>query len=227
MELQGRIDRVDKAENENGIYVRVIDYKSSARQLDLSEVYYGLSLQVLTYLDIIVTHSKKLIGSSAFPAGVFYFHLHNPIVESNKIMTLEDIEEEINKKFKMDGLVLEDPGVIRLMDKTLESGNSQIITAGIKTDGTIRSDSKAASKDDFRRLRNHVRSLYKRSGNAILSGYVDISPYQMASKTPCQFCLYKPVCQFDEAMSSNRFRIIQKEKREQIMERIREEGETI
>lgn len=227
MELQGRIDRVDKAENENGIYLRVIDYKSSARRLDLSEVYYGLSLQMLTYLDIIVTHSKTLIGKEGLPAGVFYFHLHNPIVESNQAMTLEGIEEEIHKKFKMDGLVLEDPNIIRLMDNTLKSGSSHIISAGLKTDGTLRADSKAASREDFHKLRNHVRSLYKKSGNAILSGYVEISPYQLADKTPCQFCLYKPVCQFDEALPANQFRIIQKEKREQVIARIREEGEEI
>lgn len=227
MELQGRIDRVDKAENENGIYVRVIDYKSSARQLDLTEVYYGLSVQMLTYLDIVVTHSKALIGQEGFPAGVFYFHLHNPMIESNKAMTMEAIEGEIHKKFKMDGLVLKDPDIIRLMDNTLKSGSSHIISAGLKTDGTLRANSKAASKEDFHKLRNHVRSLYKKSGNAILSGYVDISPYQFANKTPCQFCVYKPVCQFDQALAANQFRLIQKEKREQVIARIREEGEEI
>lgn len=227
MELQGRIDRVDKAENENGIYVRVIDYKSSARQLDLTEVYYGLSVQMLTYLDIVVTHSKALIGQEGFPAGVFYFHLHNPMIESNKAMTMEAIEGEIHKKFKMDGLVLKDPDIIRLMDNTLKSGSSHIISAGLKTDGTLRANSKAASKEDFHKLRSHVRSLYKKSGNAILSGYVDISPYQFANKTPCQFCVYKPVCQFDQALAANQFRLIQKEKREQVIARIREEGEEI
>ncbi len=71
MELVGRIDRVDKAEDENGVYLRVIDYKSSEKELNLSEVYYGLALQMLTYLDIIITHSDDLIGTEATPAGVF------------------------------------------------------------------------------------------------------------------------------------------------------------
>ena len=35
MELIGRIDRVDKAEDENGVYLRIIDYKSSAKELNL------------------------------------------------------------------------------------------------------------------------------------------------------------------------------------------------
>ena len=62
MELMGRIDRVDKAEEENEIFLRVLDYKSSEKDLNLTEVYYGLALQMLTYLDIVVTHSKVWWG---------------------------------------------------------------------------------------------------------------------------------------------------------------------
>ena len=55
MELVGRIDRVDKAEDESGVYLRIVDYKSSAKELNLGEVYYGMALQMLTYLDIIIS----------------------------------------------------------------------------------------------------------------------------------------------------------------------------
>ncbi|MBN3586002.1 PD-(D/E)XK nuclease family protein, partial [Algoriphagus aestuarii] len=53
MQLVGRIDRVDEARTDRGIYLRVVDYKSSEQRLDLTEVYYGLALQMLTYLDIL------------------------------------------------------------------------------------------------------------------------------------------------------------------------------
>lgn len=68
MELVGRIDRVDKAEDTSGVFLRVIDYKSSEKDLNIGEVYYGLALQMLTYLDIIITHSDNLIGTKADPA---------------------------------------------------------------------------------------------------------------------------------------------------------------
>ena len=35
MELIGRIDRVDKAKDDHGVYLRIIDYKSSAKELNL------------------------------------------------------------------------------------------------------------------------------------------------------------------------------------------------
>lgn len=58
MEVVGRIDRVDKAEDENGTFLRIIDYKSSSKALDLTEVYYGLALQMLTYLDVVTSNAQ-------------------------------------------------------------------------------------------------------------------------------------------------------------------------
>lgn len=63
MEVVGRIDRVDTAEGENGILLRVIDYKSSRKDLKLHEVYYGLSLQMLTYLDVLLTYAEEWLES--------------------------------------------------------------------------------------------------------------------------------------------------------------------
>src|SRR5699024_10581654 len=41
--LRGRIDRVDKAEDGDDLFLRIIDYKSSAIGLNLVEVYYGIA----------------------------------------------------------------------------------------------------------------------------------------------------------------------------------------
>ena len=223
MALQGRIDRVDKAESAEGVYLRIIDYKSSARDLDLTEVYYGLSLQMLTYLDIVLTHSKKLIGAEAHPAGVFYFHVHNPMVNSKKILTLEEIEEEIFKSFKMKGLVLGDTDVVRLMDESLETGNSNIISAGLKKDGTLSSRTKAADRNQFDLMRSHVRNLYSKSGNEIMAGTTDITPYKLKDKTPCQFCAFKSVCQFDSSLEENEYRILTEEKPADLLHKMKGE----
>ncbi|MDZ5470262.1 helicase-exonuclease AddAB subunit AddB [Bacillus sp. 31A1R] len=223
MQLVGRIDRVDKAEDTSGVFLRVIDYKSSSKDLNMNEVYHGLALQMLTYLDIIITHSSALIGKEADPAGVLYFHVHNPMINASKMLTLDEIEEEIFKKFKMQGLLLGDEQVIRLMDKTLESGDSQIISAGIKKDGTLSKRSKVASKDEFNQLRSYVRNMYVKTGNRIVDGAVNISPYKMKDRTPCTFCSFKPVCQFDESLDNNQYRVLQTQSKEDVMEQMRKE----
>ncbi|MBS4198651.1 helicase-exonuclease AddAB subunit AddB [Bacillus sp. FJAT-49732] len=225
MQLQGRIDRVDKAENEDGVYLRVIDYKSSSRALDLNEVYHGLALQMLTYLDIIITHSSKLIGTEATPAGVLYFHVHNPMINNEKLLTLEDIENEILKEFKMKGLLLGDSNIIRLMDNTLETGSSNIISASINKDGSLSANSQksSASVEDFKILRHYVRNLYQESGNRIISGDIHIDPYKLGDRTPCQFCSYKSVCQFDQSLENNGYRNISQQNSLDVLAKIREE----
>lgn len=225
MELIGRIDRVDKAEDENGVFLRVIDYKSSSRDLNVNDVYYGLALQMLTYLDIIISHSSTLIGKDADPAGVLYFHVHNPMISSSKMLTLDDIEQEIFKKFKMNGLILGEENVIKLMDQTLENGDSPIISAGFKKDGTLSKRSKVASKQEFDQLRKYVRKLYTKTGNQITEGKVDIAPYKMKDKTPCTFCSFKPVCQFDESLGANEYRLLASQGKEEILDCIRKEVE--
>ncbi len=65
MEVVGRIDRVDLAHGENGLLLRVIDYKSGHKDLKLHEVYYGLALQMLTYLDVLLTYAEQWLGSKA------------------------------------------------------------------------------------------------------------------------------------------------------------------
>ncbi|KYC97202.1 hypothetical protein B4102_0857 [Heyndrickxia sporothermodurans] len=223
MELQGRIDRVDKAQDQNGVYLRIIDYKSSPRELDLTEVYYGLALQMLTYLDIVVTHSKNLIGTEGLPAGVLYFHMHNPIINSNRILTMDEIDEEIFKRFKMKGLLVEDPDVIKLMDQTLETGSSKIVAAEIKKDGSLSARSQVASAKDFSLMSHYVRNRYKKSGNEITSGNVDIAPYKLKKKTPCEYCSFKSVCQFDQSLEDNDYRVLTPSKPEEILARMREE----
>ena len=51
MRLRGKIDRVDICEDEDNVYVKVIDYKTGAKAFDLGELYYGLQLQLVLYLN--------------------------------------------------------------------------------------------------------------------------------------------------------------------------------
>lgn len=226
MQLVGRIDRVDKAEDENGVYLRIIDYKSSAKELNLAEVYYGVALQMLTYLDIILHHSKVLIGKEATPAGVLYFHVHNPMLNAKKIMTMEDIENELFKKFKMNGLILGEENAVRLMDYSLEAGStSQIVPAKVNKDGSFAKHSKIASKKEFKEISDYLHHLYVKTGNAITEGNVAISPYKLKDRTPCTFCRFKSLCQFDESMEENQYRLLIPRSKEQAIQLMKKEVE--
>lgn len=116
VQIIGKIDRIDIAQDEEGRYLRIIDYKSSGYDINLNDVVHGMQLQLLTYLDA----TCKI--EDLKPAAVLYFN----IMEKNqdKRKTKEDIEEEIKKSFRMSGLMVGDLKIIKMMDKNLETGDS-------------------------------------------------------------------------------------------------------
>ncbi|SDY90689.1 DNA helicase/exodeoxyribonuclease V, subunit B [Evansella caseinilytica] len=225
MELVGRIDRVDRSEGDNGVYLRIIDYKSSKKDVRLNDVYYGLALQMLIYLDVVVSFSEKWLGVRASPAGVLYFHVHNPLLQAKKKMTVEEVEEELFQQFKMKGLLAANPEVARLMDDKVDGGMSKIIPAGLKKNGEFYSNSSVISEQDYAALRKFLRNKVEEIGLAITEGRIDITPVKNKQQTACTFCSYKSFCQFDPTLETNDYNRVSKLEKAEILEQIRKKGE--
>ncbi|MEC2158600.1 helicase-exonuclease AddAB subunit AddB [Virgibacillus halodenitrificans] len=224
--LRGRIDRIDQAINNESLFLRIIDYKSSSKGLNLLEVYYGLALQMLTYLDVVLTHSETWLGVKATPAGVLYFHVHNPMISGDQKLPEDKIEEEIFKKYKMQGLLLSDEDIVKMMDNSLESGTSTIVPAGVKKNGGFYSSSKIADEDTFTSLQTHIHQLMMQAGIDMTAGGVHLNPYQHKQQIACTYCPFHAVCQFDPMLEDNNYRKLTEMKEETILEKIRvDEGE--
>lgn len=220
--LIGRIDRVDLLEKEEGIYVRIVDYKSGNKSFDLSGIYNGLELQLLIYLDAIMEHLSKQSGKPVFPGGVLYFKVDDPMVSFKEGMSDEEVEKEIMKELKMRGLLLSDVKIVREMDREI-SAVSLIIPAGISADGSFGRYSSVASAESFEALRKHVKCKVIELCEDMLKGSIAISPYKRKSGTPCEFCSFKPVCRFDVSMKENSYRIISDKKSDEIWEILNKE----
>lgn len=223
--LRGRIDRVDKATEQEHLYLRIIDYKSSSRGLDLLDVYYGLALQMLTYLDVVLSQSENWLGKTATAAGVLYFHVHNAMLsESNRIKD-DTISDKLFKEYKMAGLVKAEEEIARLMDTTLETGHSDIAPFGIKKDGSFYANSKVVGEETFHLLQNHIHRLIEQAGIDITSGNIELNPYENNQGTACTFCDFKSVCQFDPILAENNYRRLTPLKEKEIISRLREESD--
>lgn len=217
VEITGKIDRIDLAKGKDGKYIRIIDYKSSIKNIDLNEFAYGLQIQLLTYLDA-VTKLEDVI-----PAGVLYFNLIDPIIKANKNMTDEEIELEIKKGFKMQGLILADVNVVRMMDKNLQKGASNIIPAYIDAnDNLSTAKSSIVTKEQFKMLQKYTNKIIKQISKEILSGNIDINPTYITKKkkTPCEYCKYKAICNFDS--TENEYNYIPNMEKEAVLEMIKE-----
>ena len=220
VEITGKIDRIDIAKLDGNNYVRIIDYKSSAKNIDLNQVYAGLQLQLITYLDA-VCNAEDLM-----PAGVLYFNLIDPVVKSKKSLSEEEIEEKIRKQFKMQGLILADVDVVKMMDTNLETGASNVVPAYVGKDGTLSSTrSSSVSRKQFEYLQKYTNKIIKQISSEILSGNIDINPYYNTKnkKTPCDFCAYKSVCNFNGADCTNGYNYIANAEKEAVLEMMQEE----
>lgn len=225
LKLRGRIDRIDKAMIGDELYLRIIDYKSSEQSLSFSDVYYGLSLQMLTYLDVVLQQAEHwLQAKNASPAGVLYFHVHQPMLSKEEAIGEDELEREIFKKFKMKGLLAEDVTVAKMMDTTLESGYSNIVPVALKKDGSFYSNSSVADDKTFSLLRTHIHRLIKQAGIEISSGNIALNPYENNQGNACRFCKFKSICQFDPIFEENNYRRLFPLNKEQVLEKLEKEN---
>ena len=216
VEITGKIDRIDLAKTKNGKYIRIIDYKSSVKNIDLNQVVAGLQIQLLTYLDAACKIEEVL------PAGILYYNLIDPILKTDRKIDKEQIEDEMKKKFKMNGLILADVNIVKMMDKSLEKGASNVVPAYLDKDGNLsKSKSNIVTAEQFEDLRKYTNRIIKQIAEEMLKGKISIEPYYQKKnqKTPCDYCEYKDICNFKEC-GSNNYRYIPNDKKEDILEKI-------
>ena len=218
VEITGKIDRIDLAKDETGKYIRIIDYKSSAKDINLNEVLAGLQLQLITYLDA-VCEEKDVI-----PAGVLYFGLTEPKldkVKNSKSITDEEVEQKIREHFRMNGLVLAEMNVINMMDNNLKDGEkSTTIPVKLKKDGSMDKTSKVVSRKEFEILQKYVKKTLGDISKEILDGNIDIKPYYNVKnkRKPCEYCAYGSICNFKKGFYGNDYNYIDNLEKDYILE---------
>ena len=218
IEITGKIDRIDIAKEEDGNYLRIIDYKSSSKNIDLNEVYAGLQIQLLTYADA-VCKEEDLI-----PAGIFYFSLLEQMIKADKKISDEEIEELIRKNFKMKGLIVADVKIIKMNDHSLTTGTSKMVPAAISKSGeVIEKWTNGVKQEEFSILQKYIYQTIKEIGKEIFDGNIDLKPYYKEGKTPCEYCEYKSICTFDPRTKENTYQYINKLSKDDIIRKMKNE----
>ena len=218
VEITGKIDRIDLAKDETGKYIRIIDYKSSAKDINLNEVLAGLQLQLITYLDAVC------VEKDVIPAGVLYFGLTEPKldkVRNSKNITDEEVEQKIREHFRMNGLVLAEKNVINMMDNNLKDGEkSTTIPVKLKKDGSMDKTSKVVSRKEFEILQKYVKKTLGDISKEILDGNIDIKPYYNVKnkRKPCEYCAYGSICNFKKGFYGNDYNYIDNLEKDYILE---------
>lgn len=213
IEIIGKIDRIDLAQDGNNKYIRIIDYKSSVKDVDYTLVGAGLQLQLITYLDAMCKIEDFI------PAGILYFNLLEQMINAEKKLTEAEIEEKIKNNFKMKGLILADVKVAKMQDNNLvPSTTSKLIPAYMDKDGNLSpKKSKIASKEEFEKLQKYVTKTIEEIAGEILEGNIKVKPYYKDKKTPCEYCTYKSMCGFNSGIIKSEYRFINKKTKEDLV----------
>ena len=202
--LHGRIDRIDTYEEDDKVYVRVLDYKSGAAAFDLTALYNGLQLQLAVYLNAAVSMERKdHEGKTIIPAGLFYFPMQDPMISSETQVDDEKLKESIFKELSLEGICNADSEIIHYMDKTCES-KSKILPVSYNKDGSLSKTSKAVSTEQFEQLEKFVEEKTAQLGAEIMEGKICVNPYGTSAKTACDYCAYNGICGFSPKESSYR-----------------------
>ena len=139
--VRGRIDRVDRFESDESVYLRVIDYKSGVKSLDPAKIWMGMQLQLLLYLEAMLQSEPDSI-----PAGAFYQWMGDPLIDQSKKGL---IESEIAKKLCLKGVMLSDVQVIEWMDHSKPPISIEDV---LKKDGAVRKGKLACTLDELKSL---------------------------------------------------------------------------
>jgi ATP-dependent helicase/nuclease subunit B len=218
--LQGRIDRLDLYEEEDRVYVRVIDYKSGNTFFDIQSVYYGLQQQLSVYLSAAMDYLlKRYPEKEIIPSGIFYYHIEDPIVAKS-----DQVEEDIYKSLRMNGLVNADSKIIALMDQKLAgpdgtlrpSAKSEIIPIETNKEGGLAKRSSIANRAQMEAFVNYVNTKLVEDSGQILSGDTRLNPYRSDKKVACEYCEYRSACGFDSRLPGHEYRNLAKKSLEEM-----------
>ncbi len=220
LHLSGRIDRLDLCEDGETVYVKIMDYKSGSTSFDLLALYYGLQLQLVVYMDAALELTRRNYPQAEVaPAGILYYNIADPVVSKNGRQDPEEIDAQILRELRMNGLINSELEVIRHLDHTIEK-ESDIIPVVLKDGRVQEGRSSVANRTRFASLCGYVHEKLRGMGREILDGTVDVSPYRNGGRTACDYCPYHAVCGFDQQSAGFDYQRWRAMKSEEIWEEI-------
>lgn len=187
--IRGKIDRVDIMEKNGRNYIRVVDYKTGTKVFDLSDVMYGLNLQMLLYLSVLCRSDNEVCGKLGVPAGVLYMPAITPVVNAAFDSSSDSIASERNKGLKMNGLLLDDIDVLKSMEKGL-CGIYIPVSQG-KTD--LKGTDNLASLEEFGAIFSKIDHIIAEMATELHRGSAEALP-ATDRYNACEYCPYISIC---------------------------------
>lgn len=208
LSISGKIDRIDKIQLKGqDPFLQVIDYKSGNKSFDPLDVYYGIDLQILTYLNVAM-HNYSNIQ----PLGAFY----QPLVNSYQNGTAQTWQEQTNQAAVIEqlmennrykGFLTVDAATLGQIEPLLsEKKTSQIYPASLLKNGDYNRFSQYFTQDEFKLLSQYMHHLIKKAGEEIMEGKITLQPFKEEHFTLSMQAEYRVITGFDPTIHYNVYR---------------------
>ncbi len=189
--LRGKIDRVDVGivaedmQSEPAVYFRVIDYKSSAKNVTVGDIVNGIKIQLITYIEAVSNGLAKMPeykDKKIVPASAFYYVFEKDVEKLSERFDGNFAEVESDKFMKGLYLAKED------LMYSLHGGAMDIPK-------NIMGSQYAVPEGGFEKLFDSAKVAVKKSAENMKKGKFPVRPIINRDGTmPCRFCDYCSVC---------------------------------
>ena len=202
LSVSGKVDRVDGWLHDGKLYLRVVDYKTGKKSFDLTDIRYGLGIQMLLYLFTLEREGQAYFGYPIVPCGVLYQPARSVILRQDRNISDEKLKAALESELRRTGLVLGEPEVLRAMEHSaLET--PCYLPISVKKDGTLSGDIATAAQ--LGHLGRYVDRLLHQIAGEIAHGNIDADPYARGPQdSACTYCAFASACYFDESRDRRR-----------------------
>ena len=212
--LTGVADRVDGWVHDGRMYLRVVDYKTGKKSFSLSDVWYGLGMQMLLYLFALERTGETRYGQEIVPAGVLYIPARDVLLSSSAALPPEQILAEKAKQKRRSGLLLRDDAVLQAMERGETPQYLPVTVRG----GAYGGDALAGA-EQLGALSRHIDETLRALAKELHSGSMAADPwYRSQTDTACRYCDYAAACHFDD--SCDNIRYVTKMKPQEVWDRL-------
>ena len=206
LELTGIADRVDGWLHEGKLYLRVVDYKTGRKKFSLSDVWYGMGLQMLLYLFALETDGEKRYGHEIVPAGVMYIPARNAMVSLSRAPQDDEAEQKRLEEIRRSGLVLDDKALLEAWE---QGEDKRYIPVKFRS-GKPSADA-LASLERMGTLEKHIKKTLSGMARQLRQGSIAADPYYRSQQeNACLNCDYYDACHFADGQEDEACRYMPK-----------------
>lgn len=212
--VRGVIDRIDRYAGDEGVFLRVVDYKSGLEKLDPAKIFWGAQLQLLLYLQAALSTEP-----GAEPAGAFYMRVADPLLPDQE--ETAQVEDALARMLCLRGVALKDAAILRRMD---EGTPPLTLPKTLTADGGFDKRAMLATLEDMRALIAHAEKMAAQLAERMRAGEIAAAPLcGKGGKGPCEYCEYAAICRQDAGRAPQNAQALPEMRFDELLERINAE----